>query len=52
MPLRRARESDLDTIIGLIRGLAEYEREPQADEGLADEPRRHHPGDREVGAAR
>ena len=30
MPLRPARESDLDTIIELIRGLAEYEHEPAA----------------------
>ena len=28
MALRAARPSDLDTIIALIRGLAEYEREP------------------------
>lgn len=30
MPLRAAREDDLDTIIELIRALAEYEREPDA----------------------
>jgi len=30
VPLRSARESDLDTIIRLIQGLAEYEREPDA----------------------
>jgi len=30
VPLRRAVDSDLDTIIGFIHGLAEYEREPQA----------------------
>jgi GNAT superfamily N-acetyltransferase len=30
MPLRAATEADLDTIIELIRGLAEYEREPDA----------------------
>jgi GNAT superfamily N-acetyltransferase len=30
VPLRLARESDLDTIIRLIHGLAEYEREPDA----------------------
>lgn len=30
MPLRAARPSDLDTIIALIRGLAEYEREPES----------------------
>ncbi len=29
MPLRLARDSDLDTIVHLIRGLAEYEREIQ-----------------------
>ncbi|MEO6398275.1 MAG: GNAT family N-acetyltransferase [Tepidiformaceae bacterium] len=30
MPLRPATESDLDTIVELIHGLAEYEREPHA----------------------
>lgn len=30
MPLRPAQESDLDTIIALVHGLAEYEREPEA----------------------
>lgn len=30
MPLRPATESDLDTIIRLIQGLADYEREPDA----------------------
>ena len=30
MPLRRADEGDLDTVIELIHGLAEYEREPDA----------------------
>lgn len=30
MPLRRAVDSDLDTIIAFIHGLAEYEREPAA----------------------
>lgn len=30
MPLRPATEADLDTIIELIHGLAEYEREPDA----------------------
>lgn len=30
MALRRATEADLDTIIELIHGLAEYEREPDA----------------------
>jgi GNAT superfamily N-acetyltransferase len=41
MPLRPARESDLDTIIHLIRGLAEYEREPEAVV-LHPEELRHH----------
>lgn len=30
MPLRAARETDLDTVIELIHALAEYEREPDA----------------------
>lgn len=30
MPIRRADEADLDTIIALIQGLADYEREPDA----------------------
>jgi GNAT superfamily N-acetyltransferase len=30
VPLRPARESDLDTIIGLVHALADYEREPDA----------------------
>ena len=30
MTLRRSREDDLDTIITLVHGLAEYEREPDA----------------------
>lgn len=30
MPLRSARESDLDSIISLVHALAEYEREPAA----------------------
>jgi len=30
MPIRRATEADLPTIIDLIHGLAEYEREPDA----------------------
>ncbi len=30
MPLRPAREADLDTIIALVHALAEYEREPDA----------------------
>jgi GNAT superfamily N-acetyltransferase len=41
MPLREARESDLDTIIDLIRGLAEYEREPAAVTLDRDDLRRH-----------
>lgn len=41
MPLRLARESDLDTIIRLIRGLAEYEREPDAVTLDRDELGRH-----------
>lgn len=41
MPLRPARESDLDTIIELSRGLAEYEREPAAVTLDRDELRRH-----------
>jgi len=39
--LRFARESDLDTIIELIRGLAEYEREPDAVRLDPEELRRH-----------
>ncbi len=41
MPLRDARESDLDTIIELIHALAEYEREPAAVTLDRDELRRH-----------
>lgn len=41
MPLRRARETDLDTIINLIHGLAEYEREPDAVQLDREELRRH-----------
>jgi GNAT superfamily N-acetyltransferase len=41
MALRPARESDLDTIIALIRGLAEYEREPDAVVLDRDELREH-----------
>lgn len=41
MPLRPARESDLDTIVELIRGLAEYEREPDSVELDREELRRH-----------
>ncbi len=41
MALRPAREADLDTIIELIHGLAEYEREPDAVRLDPDELRRH-----------
>lgn len=41
MPLRPAREADLDTIIELIHALAEYEREPDAVRLDPDELRRH-----------
>lgn len=41
MPLRRARETDLDTIINLIHGLAEYEREPDSVQLDREELRRH-----------
>lgn len=41
MTLRFARESDLDTIIELIHGLAEYEREPDAVRLDREELRRH-----------
>ncbi len=41
MALRPAREADLDTIIELIHGLAEYEREPDAVRLDRDELRRH-----------
>ena len=41
MPLRPAAEADLDTIIELIHGLAEYEREPNAVVLDRDEFRRH-----------
>lgn len=41
MPLRPARETDLDTIISLISGLAEYEREPEAVVLDRDELRAH-----------
>lgn len=46
MPLRRARPDDLDTIISLIHGLAEYEREPDAVKLDRDEFARHLFGDR------
>lgn len=41
MPIRPAAPSDLDTIIELIRGLAEYEREPGAVVLERDELGRH-----------
>lgn len=41
MPLRNAREADLDTIISLIHGLAEYENEPGAVKLDREELRRH-----------
>lgn len=41
MPLRRAVEADLDTIIAFIHGLAEYEREPQAVQLDREEVRSH-----------
>lgn len=46
MPLRRARPGDLDTIIALIHGLAEYEREPDAVKLDRDEFARHLFGER------
>jgi GNAT superfamily N-acetyltransferase len=41
MPLRVAVESDLNTVIELIRGLAEYEREPDSVTLDREELRRH-----------
>ena len=41
MSLRPATEADLDAIIALIRGLAEYEREPDAVTLDREELRRH-----------
>ena len=41
MPLRRATNDDLDTIIDLIHGLADYEREPGAVKLDRDEFARH-----------
>jgi GNAT superfamily N-acetyltransferase len=41
MPLRRATRDDLDTIIDLIHGLADYEREPGAVKLDRDEFARH-----------
>jgi len=41
MPFRRAAEADLDTIIALIHGLAEYERAPDAVQLDREELCRH-----------
>jgi GNAT superfamily N-acetyltransferase len=41
MPLRRATEADLDTIIELVHALAAYEREPEAVRLERDEFRAH-----------
>jgi GNAT superfamily N-acetyltransferase len=41
MSHRPATEADLDTIIALIRGLAEYEREPDAVQLVHEELRQH-----------
>ncbi len=41
MPLRPASREDLDTIIELVRGLAEYEREPDAVTLNREEFREH-----------
>ncbi len=41
MTVRQATEADLDTIIALIRGLADYEREPEAVVLQRDELRDH-----------
>jgi GNAT superfamily N-acetyltransferase len=41
MAVRAATEADLDTIIALIRGLAEYEREPDAVVLEREDMRRH-----------
>lgn len=46
MSLRPATEADLDAIIALIRGLAEYEREPDAVTLDREELRRHLFGER------
>lgn len=46
MSLRPATEGDLDAIIALIRGLAEYEREPDAVTLDREELRRHLFGER------
>jgi GNAT superfamily N-acetyltransferase len=41
VPIRPAREADLDTIIELIHALAEYEREPDAVELRRDDLHKH-----------
>lgn len=46
MPVRPAREDDLDTIIELIHALAEYEREPEAVKLEREQLRDHIFGDR------
>lgn len=46
MPIRPAREADLDTIIELIHALADYEREPEAVVLRRDDLRRHLFGER------
>lgn len=46
MSLRPATEADLDAIIALIRGLADYEREPDAVTLDREELRRHLFGER------
>ncbi|MCA9822536.1 MAG: GNAT family N-acetyltransferase [Dehalococcoidia bacterium] len=46
VPVRPAREADLDTIIELIHALAEYEREPEAVKLEREQLRDHIFGDR------
>ncbi|MCA9846089.1 MAG: GNAT family N-acetyltransferase, partial [Dehalococcoidia bacterium] len=46
VPVRPAREDDLDTIIELIHALAEYEREPEAVKLEPEQLRDHIFGDR------
>jgi len=46
VPVRPAREDDLDTIIELIQALAEYEREPEAVKLEREQLRDHIFGDR------
>ncbi|MEZ4494643.1 MAG: GNAT family N-acetyltransferase [Dehalococcoidia bacterium] len=46
VPVRPAREDDLDTIIELIHALAEYEREPEAVKLEREQLRDHIFGDR------